>query len=65
MGSTEGVLEMALCHLAVCVVTPAGWGSASSCVSGVPGLTYKVDMKARVIPWPLPKQSLEGGGFCF
>lgn len=56
---------MALCHLAVCVVTPAGWGSASSCVSGVPGLTYKVDMKARVIPWPLPKQSLEGGGFCF
>lgn len=32
VGSFEEVLEMALCHLTVWVVTLTGWGSASSCV---------------------------------
>lgn len=30
------------------------------CGLGVPGIAYKVDLKPKVIPWPLPKEVFRG-----
>lgn len=60
VGSFEEVLEMALCHLTVWVVTLDRVGLCFFlCGLGVPRLVYKVDLKP-VIPWPLPKELLRG-----